>query len=139
MQEHLNQPMPPLAAPRHSAVAGQPDNRLTNKAFTLVELLISVVILGFGLCVVIRSYMSCLSALNTSQNYIEASRLTQTKLSELELSAVDNKGLDPFTDKGEALIGARKASWKIEVSEIQEPEEAKEDLVMASVDRKAHV
>jgi len=105
------------------------------KAFTLVELLISVVILGFGLCVVIRSYMSSLSALDTSQNYVEATRLTQTKLSELELLAVDQKGLEPFHDSGESLIGARKASWKIEVGDIQEPreEEIKEDFVMAQV------
>lgn len=77
--------------------------------------------------------MSSLSALDTSQNYVASARLLQTKLNELELSSVEKKGLEPFIDSGESLIGARKAFWKIEVSDIPELGEANEDFVMAQV------
>lgn len=102
-------------------------------AFTLVELMISVVILGFGLCVVIQSYMSALSGFNTSQNYIEAMRFAKEKESELEIAAYENKGLLPEAKSGETILGSREFHWKTEVSEIPNSGNFSNDFVMAAV------
>ncbi len=102
-------------------------------AFTLVELMISVVILGFGLCVVIQSYMSALSGFNTTRNYIAAMRFAKEKETELEIAAYENEGLLPETKSDEITLGARKFNWKAEVSEITNPGNFSNDFVMAAV------
>ncbi len=100
--------------------ASKTENRKpkTACAFTLVELMISVVILGFGLAIVIQSYMSALSGFNTSQNYIAAMRFAKEKAAELEVAAYENKGLLPEAKSGETTFGAREFHWKTEVSEV---------------------
>lgn len=102
-------------------------------AFTLVELMISVVILGFGLCVIIQSYASALSGFNISQNYIAAMRFTKEKQTELELFSYENNGLLPDTKSGEITQGPRKFSWKTEISEIIKPEYLNKDFVTATI------
>lgn len=111
---------------------GKPANRQTKQGFTLVELMISVVILGFGLCIVIQSYMSALSGFNTTQNYIRAMRFAKEKGIELEIAAYENKGLLPEAKSGETTLGSREFHWKTEVSEIFGSGNFSNDFVMAS-------
>jgi len=102
-------------------------------AFTLVELMISVVILGFGLSIVIQSYMSALSGFNTSQNYIAAMRFAKEKAAELEVAAYENKGLLPEAKSGETTLGARAFRWKTEVSDVPGSGNFTKDFVVAAV------
>ncbi len=106
---------------------------MKKKAFTLVELMISVVILGFGLSIVIQSYMSALSGFNTSQNYIAAMRFAKEKGVELEIAAYENKGLLPEEKSGETTLGAREFHWKTKVSEVPNSGNFSNDFVMAAV------
>jgi prepilin-type N-terminal cleavage/methylation domain-containing protein len=103
--------------------------------FTLIELMISVVILGVGLVVVIQSFLSSARGLNTTQNYIEALRVAQDKFSELELSSYENKGLLPDLDSksGAGFLGPREFNWVSKVKEITEPDYLTEKLVEVCV------
>ena len=106
---------------------------MKNKAFTLVELMISVFILGFGLCVIIRSYISTLSGFNITQNYITAMRFAKDKVTELEIASFEEKGMVPDTKSGETTRGSRKFDWRTEVSEIPNEGNFSKSFVMASV------
>jgi len=106
-----------------------------NKAFTLIELLISVVILGFGLVIVIQSYITSASALNISQNYVEAMRLAKDKLVELESVSYENNGLLPGAESnsGTEKVSSRDINWATEVREISDPDYLTEKLVEVCV------
>lgn len=112
---------------------GRPEDRQTKQGFTLVELMLSVVILGFGLSVVIRSYMSALSGFETTQNYIGAIRFAKDKIDELTVQSFESNGLLPESKTGQFKNGAREFVWKTEVSEIKTPEYLNKDFVTASV------
>lgn len=102
--------------------------------FTLIELLLSLSILGLGLCMVVRSFISSLEAISINQDYLAAVPAASEKLAQLKLQAYENKGLTPSSDSGIVELGPREASYKIEVSEISQPEYLKEDLLLAKVE-----
>lgn len=102
--------------------------------FTLIELLLSLSILGLGLCMVVRSFISSLEAISINQDYLAAVPAASEKLAQLKLQAYEKKGLSPSSDSGIVELGPREASYKIEVSEILEPEYLKEDLLLAKVE-----
>lgn len=102
--------------------------------FTLIELLLSLSILGLGLCMVVRSFISSLEAISINQDYLAAVPAAADKLAQLKLQAYEKKGLSPFSDSGILDMGMRDAAYKIEVSEILEPEYLKEDLLLAKVE-----
>lgn len=98
-----------------------------NRAFTLIEVLISVVILGFGLLVVIRSFSSSVRGLNATGNYIEAMKFAKEKLTELEIKAWEDGGLYKLgVESGVGQIGSREIQWFTEVKEIEEDQESEE-------------
>ena len=57
------------------------------RAFTLVELMISVLILGIGLTSVANSYILALRGANSAQNNISALILAKEKFENLELAS----------------------------------------------------
>lgn len=101
------------------------------RGFTLIELMISVAILGFGLVIVIQSFLSSAGGLNLSYNYVEAGRIARDKFSELELASYENNGLLPDLDSksGTGFLGPRELNWVSEVREIFEPDYLTEKLV----------
>lgn len=101
--------------------------------FTLIELMIAVLILGVGLAVVIQSYLSSLRGINSSQNYIDAMRLSQEKLSELEVVSYENSGLVPQADFGSTNLGGRSFNWMTQIEETAEPEYLSNDTITARV------
>ncbi len=103
----------------------------TQRSFTLIELMISVAILGFGLVIVSQSYIISAGALNASQNYISATQLARDKLAELELVSYERKGLTPGleSDSGTRKIGPRNFNWLSEVKEVSSPDYLTEKLV----------
>ena len=53
------------------------------KGYTLVEIMVSVLILGIGLVFVVNSYAVALRGVNSAVNIIEAMRLGQEKIEAL--------------------------------------------------------
>jgi hypothetical protein len=90
-----------------------------------------MVILGFGLVIVIQSYITSAAAINTSQNYVEAMQLAKDKLTELELVAYEKSGLLPQAGYASGIekLGSRDFNWAIDVKEITEPDYLNEKLV----------
>lgn len=105
------------------------------KGFTLIELMLSVVILGFGLVIIIQSFLLSLNGLNISQNYIKALSFAQDKLTALELAAYENNGLLPglAPESGKEHLGSREFTWVSEVKEIIEPDYLTEELVQGCI------
>ena len=113
----------------------QPSTRNREHAFTLIELLISVVVLGFGLAVVIRSFSSSISGLNASQNYVEALKFAKQKLTEFKIKAYEYGGLFEFgTESGIEKLGTRDFEWSAEVKELgNDLEDLPEKLVAVCI------
>lgn len=106
----------------------------TEPAFTLVELLISVAILTFGLVVKIQSYMHSLNGLNASRNYITAMQLAGQKFSELEVNAYENSGLSQFgLTSGSEFAATRQFNWSSEIKEVSEPDSLRDKVVLVCI------
>jgi len=105
------------------------------KGFTLIELMISVAILGFGLVIVAQAYITSANALNVSQNYIDAMQLARDKLTQIELAAYEKKGLLPGEESGSGTEkkGSRDFNWITEVEEISDPDYLAKKLVLVCV------
>lgn len=102
-------------------------------AFTFIEVLISMVVLGFGLVVVLQSYIAAANAVQTSENLMAASRFARDKSVALELAAYEKDGLLPGTEKGVFLSKGREFLWSAVVAGIDTPAYLSENTVTASV------
>ena len=71
------------------------------RAFTLVELMISVLILGVGLASVANSYILALRGANSAGTNISALIITKEKFENLELASL--KGARPAAPAGENI------------------------------------
>jgi type II secretion system protein I len=101
----------------------------TKRAFTLVELLVSISILGFALVIIIQSYAASLSGLNISENYINASGIARDKIAQVELLALESGGLDVYGEQsGIERLNGRDFSWSYEVKEIDDNENLSKNL-----------
>jgi len=101
--------------------------------FTLVELMISVVILGFGLVIVIQSFISALAGLDRSQNIVEAGRFAQDKITELTIASYENNGSSFGYESGNIKLGARQFEWETEITKIESPEYLTRNFTKAGV------
>ena len=99
--------------------------------FTFIELMISIVILYFGLCVILNSFIGAIRALNAGQNYVESASLAREKIEEMEIASYENKGLAIDTQSGSFTSRGRNFSWRSETTEISDRSED-HDLVSDS-------
>jgi prepilin-type N-terminal cleavage/methylation domain-containing protein len=86
--------------------------------FTLAELLISVVILSFGLVAIIGSHLTAVNTLNTSQNRITAVEFLQNKLGLLKQEALEQNGLLPADYNEKTILNNRPATYRAEISSL---------------------
>ena len=102
------------------------------RGFTLVEIMISVVILGFGLTTVANSYILALRGVNSTSNNITALILAKEKLENLELASL--KGAKIESPEPEIIKSPTKDfSYQEEISEITDSADLAKDLVLASL------
>lgn len=85
-------------------------------AFTLAELLLSVVILSFGLVAIIGTYLTAANALDSSQNRLQAVEFLQEKLGLLEEEVVAQNDILPTNE--EITLNNRPATYNLEVSDL---------------------
>jgi prepilin-type N-terminal cleavage/methylation domain-containing protein len=89
--------------------------------FTLVEIMVSVLILGVGLTIVANSYIVALKGANTTSNIIAALKLGREKLDALEISAL-NDGLSVSEAKDVLKSPTNKSyDYTQKVAEITQP------------------
>lgn len=103
----------------------------SQKGFTLVEVMLSVLILGLGLVVIANSYLAALRGINTSQNNIQAMVLAKEKLDELEVSSLEKKGLSALSASETLRSLGRNYNYSLNITEITEPKDIAKYLVKA--------
>lgn len=85
---------------------------------TLIELMLSVVVLSFGLVAIIGSFLTATSALNTSQNRLKAIELLQKRLALLKQESIEQNGLDETTFSEPVVLNNRPAHYSEEISSL---------------------
>jgi len=94
----------------------QERNKMSLTGFTLAELLLSVVILSFGLVGVIGSYLTAANALDSGQNRLRAVELLQGKLTALQKDVIEGDGLSPASSSEEIMLYNRPATYSLEIA-----------------------
>ncbi|MFZ5801374.1 MAG: type IV pilus modification PilV family protein [Candidatus Omnitrophota bacterium] len=87
-----------------------------NQGFTLAELMLSVVILSFGLVTIIGSFLVANRALNHSHNRLKAIEFLREKLFLLKVEALESGGLNPEEKSIKVALAGRPAVYKLEIS-----------------------
>ena len=99
------------------------------RAFTLVEIMLSVLILGVGLTSVANSYILALRGANSAQNNISALILAKEKFEDLELASL--KGAQPSSFTEIIKSAAKEYNYQQEITQIAESEDLAKYLVSA--------
>lgn len=86
-----------------------------NVAFSLVELMITVAILGSGIVLILRSFLSSAYTLDSLRSRIKALEIADCAANELEEASLEDGGVKESVDHKEAILGLRKAEQITEV------------------------
>lgn len=98
------------------------------RGFTLVEIMISVLILGVGLTSAANSYILALRGASSVENNISALILAKEKFENLEFASL--KGAVPFSSPGEIIkSSSRDYNYQEEIELIPEFPDLVEELV----------
>ncbi len=95
----------------------------SNKGFTFVELMVTVIVLTVGLVLIIQGFITAAGALNSMQNNIQAVRFLDAKMQELEASAGKDNGIKRGNSEGRFPFGAKDFNWNLEVIGVEKEEE----------------
>ncbi len=89
-----------------------------SNGLTLIELMVSAVILAIGLVLVARGLMTASSALQAVDNRMEAFKFLDAKLTELRQQAREGGGLAPERETGTTQLNHRAAAWLVEIEPV---------------------
>ena len=106
---------------------------MKKEGFTFIELMISIVILYFGLCVILNSFIGAIRALNAGQNYVESASFAREKIEEMEIASYENKGLAIDKQSGSLTLRGRDFSWRSETAEIADRSELAKEMLLVQV------
>ncbi len=85
-----------------------------NKAFTLVEVLVSAVILAVGLVIIFEVFLTSLDIVNLFNNRLNAQLFLDEKIWQLQSSLDQTSGMFiPSKQSGVVSIGARNFNWQL--------------------------
>ena len=94
----------------HKLISG-----ISDKGFTLIEVLLAVSILAIGIIGVLRAYATSVNALEVGQENIDAVCLLKEKMSEIEQDALKQKGVLPETSTGEFEGNFADYKWELDI------------------------
>jgi prepilin-type N-terminal cleavage/methylation domain-containing protein len=103
-----------------------------NKGFTLVEVIISIGILSFGLILILQGFAQSLNNISVAHNNLQASLLADEVTTQF---LIDSKNLEygiASSLTGETESGNTKYSWNIKVAQDKEQAELHEILSTVS-------
>ncbi len=103
-----------------------------SRAFTLVEIMISVLILGVGLTSVANSYILALRGANSAQNNISALILAKEKFENLELASL--KGAQPSSTTEIIKSATKEYNYQQEITKIAGSDDLAKYLVSACLE-----
>jgi len=96
--------------------------------FTLVEIMVSVLILGCGLTLVANAYLVALRGVNATANNIGALNLARENLESLEISSLKD-GLSPALTQDVLKTSAKSYDYVQEIANIEQPTVLAEELL----------
>ena len=100
------------------------------KGFTLIEIMISVLILGFGLTLVANSYIFALRGANFAMNNIRAEVLAKEKFEALEVSSLKD-GVTASLTQGVLKSCAKNYDYTQNIIEITQPQDLAKRFMLA--------
>lgn len=86
--------------------------------FTLIEVLISVVILSIGIVAALQAFNISLFALGASRDALRATMLIRGKMAELEMSVLEQGGIEPGSSSGRFLGANADFCWELQVGQV---------------------
>jgi prepilin-type N-terminal cleavage/methylation domain-containing protein len=90
--------------------------RIGNRAFTFIELMITVAILSIGLVLILQAFSASVKASGLSRDITRACFLAESKISELEVR--QEKGIEiPSQDQAEV----DRFIWDYEITPLKDP------------------
>lgn len=90
-----------------------------SSGFTLIEVLITLVILSTGIILVLRAFEISLFALGESRDSLWANMLIREKMTDVQTSALENEGVAPMSSTGGFYGRYRDFRWDLQISRIQ--------------------
>ena len=88
------------------------------RGFTLVEVMLTIAILGIGIIGILRAYSAAITALEVSQYSMDAAGLLKERVAEFEQKCIEEDGLLPGIDKGEFEDRYKGFKWESEVNTL---------------------
>jgi prepilin-type N-terminal cleavage/methylation domain-containing protein len=106
------------------------NNLRTLRGFTLIEIMVSVLILGVGLALVANSYIVALRGANFAMNNISANILAREKLETLELSSLKD-GVAASLTRGVLKTSAKSYDYVQNIEAISQPKDLAKYFMLA--------
>ena len=92
------------------------------QGFTLIEVMLSVVILSLGFTLILQGFSQALKTLRISQNNAKASVLADSKMAELQINAKEGQDVLSSGVNEKILLNNIEFYWRSEVTLDQEDE-----------------
>ncbi len=93
--------------------------KTNEKGFTLIEVLISVVILSASLITIYRPLLGSVSAIHYTDSRIEGNRIISEKLWRIQQDVYDSGVLTKRKDKGEIIGNERVYNFKFDTNALE--------------------
>ena len=90
-------------------------------SFTLIEVLIAIAILSTGIVFIMSTFDASVIALSTSQDTLRMMRLARKKMTEVEMSALGEGGIEEETSSGTFSRTDSKFHWDLQVRRVTGP------------------
>jgi len=104
-------------------------SRISDKGFTLIEVLLTITILAVGIIGVLRAYATSVNALEVAQCSLDAVYLLKEKMADIDQYIIENSGIPTGVTKGEFEGKYDKFKWESEISRLDlDIEDLKEEL-----------
>lgn len=100
---------------------------MRKKGFTLVEIMVALSILGLGVVLIARSFLSTVSVLDSLKYRTIALDFLSSKMNTLEEQSLNDNGIKKTESEEQVFMSNREATFKLQVTAI-DIEEMKDSL-----------
>lgn len=94
--------------------------RRKNSGVLLLEVLITVSLLGVGLTVILQAFSASIGAIRTAQQYTRAAFLAEDKLSQIKQEALQGDDIAAGQESGEFSEENKDFSWESEINPLED-------------------
>lgn len=99
---------------------------LTKKGFSMIELMITVVVIAICLILALRAFSVSAAAVSKAYNSMLALNILESKLDKLQEKAILEDGLEPSSSVEDIVVNNRKLTFTEEIIEWERPQEPSE-------------